>query len=487
MTIKTKPSTRLASTRFTAALERRVLRSIRKHDVFVEGERVIAAVSGGPDSTALLVVLSRLRAKLSLDITVAHFDHRLRTRAGATSDLEFVRSLTSALDLPLVHGSGDTRAHAAEYHLSIEDAARRLRYGFLGEEASRRSASVIAVGHTLDDQAETVLLHLIRGSGLTGFAAMPARAPWPFGEGPAIARPLIALRREETQRYCRELGLEPIVDPTNELPIANRNRVRHELLPVLRRLNPRIEESLARFARSAAADDAYLDDLARHAFHGIAEPGGTGVTLSRRDLALLPTPLAARVIRLAFAQIVGTSAGLESTHIEAVLDALEERPVTHSLPEGVIATLDQSSLTFSRGRLPKPDSILEVSLIVPGPTAVGSWLIGVSLAPPPASAVAPDRLEAYLDAGKAGPILTVRSRRPGDRLRPLGLGGEKKLQDILVDAKVPARDRDAVPLVCSGDQIAWVIGHCIDERFAITEATRQVVHLTACLDTPNET
>jgi tRNA(Ile)-lysidine synthase len=471
------PAVSLASTRFTTALERRVLRYIRMHNVLLEGERTVVGVSGGPDSAALLVLLSRLSPKLRLDITVVHFDHQLRGEEEVAGDLDFVRSLASALSLPFVLGSGNVRDYAKEHRLSLEDAARRLRYEFLWEQAATVDAPAIAVGHTLNDQAETILLHLIRGAGLTGIAGMAARAPWPFGGGPQLSRPLLGVRRDETERYCRELGVEPRIDSTNQLMASRRNQVRNEVLPLLRRLNPRIEESLARFATAAAGDDLYLDELARHAFHRLAETAGTTVRLSRRDLSLLPHALAARVIRLAFAQLTGTSADLEAAHVDTIIDSLNGPPGTYSLAAGTVATLDSVSVTLSRGTLPGADRMSEVALSVPGRTTAGTWLIDASIEALPANSLTRNPLEAYLDADKIADNVTVRSRRPGDRLRPLGLGGEKKVQDILVDAKVPARERDGVPIVCAGDQIAWVVGHCIDERFALTAGTRGALHI----------
>ena len=435
-------------------------------------------VSGGPDSTALLIILSSLARKLKLDITVAHFSHKLRTPEDATADLDFVRALSSSLNLPLVHSSGDTRGYATEHHASLEDAARRLRYAFLAAESSAVGASAVVVGHTLDDQAETVLLHLSRGAGLAGVRGMSRRTPWPIDHGPELARPLLLLRREDTERYCREAGVTPRRDPTNDMLAATRNRVRLEVMPALRRLNPRIEEALARFADAAGADADYLDELAGQAFGALATSHGSDVTIPRRELAALPRPLASRLIRLAFAQAHGTVADLEAAHVEAVLDALHGPPGSHSLPGGVTATLDQTSLIIANGR-PTPSGPIEpVALGVPGRVVAGAYAIETWLGPP-STMRADNALEAYLDADKTGADLTVRSRRPGDRLRPLGLGGQKKLQDILVDAKVPARDRDAIPLVCAGDQIAWVVGHCIDERYALNSSSRQAIHLTS--------
>lgn len=479
MSLQTKPqSVRLNSSRFTAGIERRVLDFVRKRDVLRPREHVLVAASGGPDSTALLTILARLSSELGLELTVAHFNHMLRGEDEASADLDFVRSLASALEPPLVHGSGDVRARARSNRASLEDTARRLRYAFLAEQAALAGASCVVTGHTLDDQAETVLLHLIRGSGLDGLAGMRPRSPWPFGAGPDIARPLLNLRRGETERYCGELGVTPRLDPTNELLEATRNRVRVELVPLLRQFNPRVEEALARMADAVADDAGYLGDIAEDLFEGHARVKPWGVSISRETLRLRPRAESARFVKRAFERAGGEPAELEASHVSAVLELARQPPGMISLPGGISVSSDSYSLLFHKGRRPKPEPIDETRLHVPGVTRAGRWLIKARLCDAPVSRQA-DPLEAHLDPVKTGPDLTVRSRRPGDRLRPLGLGGEKKLQDILVDAKVPAAERDGVPLVCAGDQIAWVVGHCIDERYALDIDTLQALHLVA--------
>jgi tRNA(Ile)-lysidine synthase len=245
----------------------------------------------------------------------------------------------------------------------------------------------------------------------------------------------------------------------------------------LRRFNPRIEEALARLAEAAAGESGYLEELARSYFPDKASVSPTAVSISRRDLLAAHPAMARRIIRLALGQAIGAAVDIESLHVETLLDALEKPPGSYSLPGGLIATTDPRSLIIHRGAVSAAEKIPETKLSVPGETVVGVWAISTELSsvPPELSRVSPD--EAYLDAEVSGCELTVRSRRPGDRLRPLGLGGEKKLQDILVDAKVPARERHGVPLVCVGGQIAWVAGHCIDERYAITSSTRNVIHI----------
>jgi len=472
-------TTTLASTRFTAALAQRVLGHVRKHRIFTSGEHALVGVSGGPDSTALLVILSRLRPELGIDLTAAHFDHMLRTRPEAADDASFVKAVAAALNVPLLTGAADVRASARRNHNSLEDSARRLRYAFLGEHALSSGASSVAVGHTLDDQAETILLHLIRGAGLDGLAGMRPRSAWPFGAGPDLARPLLGIRRPDTERYCRELGVEPRADPTNLLPVATRNRLRHELMPVLRRFNPKIEEAIARLADAAAGESGYVDKLARSYFPDIASISPTTVSIARRDLLAAHPAIARRIIRLALEQARGTPADIEAVHLEALLDALHKPPGRYSLPAGFAATIDQRSLIVHRGRAPAMREIPETMLCVPGNTNAGCWTIRAEIISVPREVRQVSPNQASLDVTVTGLGLTIRRQRPGDRLRPLGLGGEKKLQDIFVDAKLPARERDGIPIVCAGGQIAWVVGHCIDERFALTPTSSRALHLVA--------
>ena len=310
---------------------------------------------------------------------------------------------------------------------------------------------------------------------------MGPRSAWPFGSGPDLARPLLGIRRADTERYCRELGIEPRIDPTNDLPIANRNRLRQELLPALRRFNPQVEVAIARLSDAAASDSGYLDELARSYFPDIASISSNSVSISRRHLLAAHPVIARRLIRLALEQARGAPVDVEAGHLEVLVGALQKPPGSYSLPGRVTATADQHSLTMYRGAPPTAREIAETKLEVPGNIKAGCWSISAGIVGVPGELRQVSSHEAHLDLALTGHELTIRSRRPGDRLRPLGLGGEKKLQDILVDAKVPTRDRDGVPLVCAGGEIAWIVGHCIDERFALRPASRQALHLVATL------
>ncbi len=473
LALETEP----AETPFTRRTDGRVLRFVRDRGAVHDGERVLVAVSGGPDSTALLLILARLRDRLPMELAVAHFDHMLRSRREAAGDETFVRALAGSLALPAVCGRGSVAARVRRAGESVEEAARHLRYAFLAREARHLGCTVVALGHTRDDQAESVLLHLLRGSGLDGLAGMRPRSSWPLGRGPDAARPLLGLTRANSERYCREAGVEPRQDPTNELLIATRNRVRLELMPRLREFNPRVGEALARLADAVAADADYLDRAAGAAFRRLVRRKEGGLVFPQRELAALPQALAARLLLRASGRLAAGTGDLEAVHVRAILEALGKRRARVSLPHGITVVVDAQTLLIVREEAPPAAPIPDTPLAVPGRTNVPGWTIEADEIPPPAAPARVGPYEAYLDADAVGDRLTVRSRRPGDRLRPLGLGGEKKVQDLLVDAKVPQRERDRVPIVCASWGIAWVVGHRIAERAALGPSSRRAVRL----------
>ena len=477
-------STTRADSRFGQRLERRGLRYVQRHGLFSASPRVLLAVSGGPDSTALLTILAHLSASGALDLglTVAHFDHGLRSCSERQAERAAVSDLATRLGLPLVLGQGDVRAHARRRRLSREEAARELRYRFLAEEAERLGIGTVATGHTASDQAETVLLHLIRGSGLAGLAGMRSCSPWPFAghQGLLLARPLLEVSRQETERYCREEGLSPCQDATNLLLEPLRNRVRHELIPLLRRYNPRIDGALLRLASAAAADVAYLEETARGFWSALATRDEGSVSFPRLEVAAFSPALQSRLLQAAGRHLLGPDRQLEAVHVLAMLEALAKTGDSRlSLPGGLSFVVDRERvrLSFHEGEVVEAKPISETPLNVPGRTVVGDWTVQAEVLAAGRAEVGDDPYEALLDAEAVGEPLVLRSRRRGDRFRPLGLGGEKKLQDYLVNAKVPRDRRDAVLLVCAPWGIAWVVGHRIDERAKVGEGTSRVLRL----------
>lgn len=440
-------------------IERAVARFVREGEVLRRGERVLAAVSGGPDSSALLLILAALRKPLRIEVACAYFDHRLRGPEGSEAERAAVRALAGRAGVELFEGAGDVREEARRARRGVEDAARVLRYRFLGDTARAAGCGVVATGHTLDDQAETVLLHLVRGAGLRGLAGMRPRSSWPLGaEGPDVARPLLALRRAETRTYCEELGVAVVEDPTNALLEAARNRVRIDVSPALRTLNPRVEDALARVARAAAEAEETLDSLAAGALEN-ARWDAQGVTVQRTALETLPPPLRVRALVAAWERLAGTRAGPSERLLRAMERVASGRAgATLRLPAGVRLIAGYDAVTMRKGPEPRAYPAGPVPLPERGEVSFGPWRIGAGVGPAPEGA-----LVAVVDAEAVRGGLVVRTRRPGDRFQPAGMREPKKLQDFLVDEKVPREERDLLPLVASGRGIVWVVGWRIAE------------------------
>jgi tRNA(Ile)-lysidine synthase len=455
----------------------RVLRTIRRHDLIPRGSGVLAAVSGGPDSIALAHVLNDLQRAGGFELAgLAHLNHRLRG-AEAEADERFCRDAARSLGVPIDVESADVAGLAAAWRVSIETAGRRARYEFLERAAGRLHADRIAVGHTRNDQAETFLLRLLRGAGPRGLSGIHPRVG-------AIIRPLLDVTRDEILAFLGERGLSWRDDESNADVAIARNRVRHELIPFLTsRFSPGAVDSLARAAAIARDDEAWLEGRAIEISPSVVlHRDGTHIRLDAAALEVAPLPLARRLVRDALAEVDRAGlAGFE--HVEAVLGMEPghslDLPGVHVARRGAEIILEPAPARDGRQA-----NGFEYSLSIPGEVHIveAGWTIsaerldqGVKDArhDPRASEVAVQAAE--LDAG-----LKVRSRRPGDALRPLGLGGRKKLQDLLVDRKVAREERDRVPLVVDRrDRIVWVVGQTVAEDFRVTEPAASVILLKA--------
>lgn len=427
------------------------------------GETVVVAVSGGPDSLALLHALLRLRGPLDLTLRVAHFDHRMR--AGSERDASWVRRHAERLGLPVALGlaRGDRPAGR-----SPEEWAREGRLAFLAETARGLGARV-ATGHTADDQAETVLMRLLAGAGLRGLGGIPpVRGPF--------VRPLIDVRRADTEAVCRALRLRPRRDPTNADPRFRRNAVRRDLLPLLAgRFNRRIVETLARMADVLRDEDAYLDDLAAKRRAEIGAPGDArGERIPVGPFAELPPALQRRLIRLA------APLDAEATERVRMLALSGTTGDAADLPGPLNARLEYGFLVLggtapSLAAPPQP-----AALDVPGVTDLPSWGFRVTawLESTPPAAWPDGRRACVLDADRIRLPLAVRPPRAGDRFRPLGMGRAKKLGDFFTDEKVSRGERPRTPVAVDAvGTVAWVAGHRVDDRAKVTARTRRFLWL----------
>jgi tRNA(Ile)-lysidine synthase len=463
------------------ALGQKVISSIQEHNLFSVGERLVVAVSGGADSVCLLHILAQRQTDLGVELHVAHLNHQLRG-AESDSDAKYVSDLACKLGTPATVESRDVEAYHRQKGGSLEESAREVRYSFLAKVAREIGASKVVVGHTRDDQVETVLMHLLRGTGLVGLRGLQPCSVLQYGEPEGrleVLRPLLEITRQETLAYCRQYKLKPHSDSSNLSPYFLRNRIRLELLPVLRSYNPSIDEALLRLAAIAGDDISFIEEQACRLWNKLARKEGDAVYLDMNKIAALPRAMQRQVFRLAIKQLRDNLRDIEADHIEAMMDFLS-RPAGKKLclPQGLTLATEYGRLVLTSVQaslcpLPPLEGIFSIS--IPGETALPGWRVKADIIREP---VGEDNgFAASFDLDKVGRELTVRGRRPGDRFRPLGMSQTKKLQDFMVDTRIPRSWRDRVPLVCSPEQILWVVGWRVDDRAKVTETTREILRL----------
>lgn len=471
-------------------LARKVASFLKEQALIGSTGPLLVGVSGGPDSTCLVHVLAQLRKPLGFELQAAHLDHQLRGEESA-GDAAFVSALCRTLDVPLTLESADVMGYRKRHRLSVEEAARACRFTLFAEKAAELHAAAVLLGHTANDQAETVLLHLLRGAGLQGLKGMAqvSRMDVPGYRPLTLARPLLATWRWQTEAYCAEQGLTPRVDSSNLVPEFTRNQVRLDLLPQLRRINPSVEESLVRLAQNAGEAVDFLSGEATRVRERVARPIPQGLAMDRKQIVGLPAGLAGEVLRQAVREVRGTLEGITSTHIRKML-AAAAGPTGKAirLPEGLVFTVDYHELFLGKAgdasAAPPPLPSQPVALQVPGQTDLAGWRISAEVLSrsqlgrrDERPETLPSPLVAHLDGALARRSLWVRSRQPGDRFQPFGMPAAKKLQDFMVDEKIARPLRDHVPLVCDAEGILWVVGHRLGERARVHPQSDTVLRL----------
>jgi tRNA(Ile)-lysidine synthase len=453
-------------------LLRQLQRTIHEYRMLEGTRTLLVAVSGGPDSVAMLHALHQLRAIFPVTLVVAHLDHRLRLDAAA--DARFVEGMAADLGVPCVSASVDVPAYQRRHKLSPEDAGRRVRYAFLERTAAEQGAERIAVGHTADDQAETVLMRLFRGTGLQGLRGIsPVRG--------AIIRPLIRLHRQDILAFLKAQGIPFREDPTNQQRHYRRNRIRLDLLPLLQQgFNPRIVEALCRTAELLADDEAALRAAAQQALEAARIHGLPGEVRLRIDV-VTPFPLALqrRVLRAALEEAAGHGRDFTHRHIAAMLGLLQRRDGRKwlALPGGMVVERVYDVLHLRRGLPPAPHAVDQV-LPIPGRCCLlplGLTLVSHLQSREAFTGPFPKGDQACFDAAQVGGEVRVRTRRSGDRFQPLGSSYPKKLKTFLIDAKIPQPMRDRLPLLVSSAGIAWVAGVRMAEWARVTPSTREIL------------
>ncbi len=479
---------------------RRVAATIERHDMIQPGDRLLVAVSGGPDSVALILALQELRQMWScfdFGLQLAHFNHRLRD--GADEDEKFCDQLARQMDLSLVTGRADVAREARELRLSLEEAARQARYRFLEVEARRLGCTRIALGHTQNDQAETFLLRLLRGSGTTGLAAM-----YPVVDV-SIIRPMLEIKRREVLDFLAARKIQFRHDPTNDDCSIPRNRIRHRVLPLLEKeFNPALVATLARSARLLQDEDDWMEQKAAALLQDLisSQEIKEELHLPASWLEGLHPAIARRVVRAALRAVRGELRGLGLQHIDAVLRlcAAGKSGRQLALP-GVDCGRSFEEVWFRRVRQNRHHSQkkemqlesevrsqdgyneYEYELPVPGgleiPEAGGRIETEeVAKATLPAAA-GPSVVVAIPEGWDEATYLRVRSPKSGDRFQPLGAPGSKSLSRYLMDRQVERDRRRLVPLVVHGERdVLWVVGYGVSELSRIAPEARRMLQLS---------
>ncbi len=474
-----------------------VRRYSARHHLFAPGDALVVGVSGGPDSVALLDLLRRLAESWNLHLHVAHLHHGIRG-ADADADAAFVGALAERWELPCTVGHADLPEIARQERLALEEACRRVRYAFLARVAEQVGARAIAVAHHADDQAETVLMHLLRGAGPAGLRGMLPVTPladtvlpgMATGAEKLLVRPLLATPRAEIEAYCAERNLEFRLDRSNLDTTFFRNHLRHEVLPYLRQTSPRITERLCHLAEVVRADYEVLAESVEEAWQALlVEAYPQALVFDLEGWRAQPLAVQRALVRRAVYTLRRTLRDVDFVHIEDVVCGVQEGAtgVQVTLPRGLMAVVGYTTVTIGdAAAVPLPSDrpwLLpgsSIPLKVPGETLLpGGWtVVAESLDRWEMGKVTgnDDPFTAWVDASVLGASSVLRTRRRGDRFQPQGLGGaEVKVSDFLVNMKFPTVWRDGLPLLESEGRLLWLVGVRLSAQALVQAATTSVI------------
>lgn len=446
-----------------------------RHQLLRQGDRILIACSGGPDSLALTDILLCLQPAYDLQLAAAHVDHMFRGEA-SRADADFAEAFCKEKGLLFFKHRFDVPTYAREKGLSPEDAARGVRYDFLRSVAASLGGAKIVTGHHRDDQAETVLLHLLRGAGSGGIAGIRP-------ENGDIIRPFLSVTKAEIELYCSERGLQPRMDETNLEDCYLRNKIRLHLLPELvRAYNPAIRDSLCRSAELVGAEHDFIREQAeRYRKEHIAQREST-LIFQRASLHRLHLAVKREVFRLAIEELQGHLKEIAFFHIEEMIRFAESgrSGTTIELPNGLRLERAYEALWLFQGtaHAVQGNAAAPLALQIPGRTVAENFTVAVEAEILQAYRQPQSKWEIVCDLDRLVLPLYLRRRQPGDRFQPSGMQGSKKLKDFLIDCKVQRETRDRMVLVCDGNGIIWLGGHRQNQPSRATLQTKRFLFLT---------
>lgn len=450
-------------------LVRRTIKLIRERGIAGGDDRILVACSGGIDSATLLFVLNEVKKEVHFDLGVAHVNHLLRGRE-SERDEAFVRDTAAGYGIPFFLERANVREYAASHGLSLQHAGRDIRYRFLDDIADREGFTRIATAHNLDDQIETFILRLVKGSGLRGLASIPPARD-------RIIRPFLEVYRSEIASFAAQHAIAFVEDSSNEKTVYERNYIRHRIVPLCDELNPAFREKIASLLADIQTVNATLDRQ-KDAFMKRIRGGRKELAVPLGYYTKLDHEVRYRVTADIFARLTPSFVPLrEHIHlIEKIVSST--RPNLHlDLPSGLKVNKVYDRLVFTTQ--PVPEDVREATELHIGINRVPRLNVEIrlrTLRKIPA-AFPKSSFTAYLDADKCGD-LAVRTFSPGDRFQPLGLARAVKVKDFFISRKIPLKERRRVPMLLSGNDIIWIVGHRIDDRYKLTGDTRNILKVT---------
>lgn len=480
-------------TREVYSLIERVKKYIKKNSMLQKGDRVIVAVSGGPDSMCLLHLLYELKDILGIELHAAHVNHCLRGKE-SDADEDYVKKYCDKLGISLHCRRIDIEKYAKEKGMSSETAGREARYEFFSQLMNELSAQKIALAHNSNDQAETILMRIMRGTGLDGL-----RGILPVRDGIFI-RPILEITRQEIENYCIDKNLNPRIDKTNLQNIYNRNKVRLELIPYIQsNFNRDIVSVLNRLSVLISKDSEFLEELSEEKYRKHCSDKEQGVIIGKNAFDEKEA-IITRIIRKAIMKLSGTLNNIESVHIYDILSLQKgETGKRICLPKNIAAENIYGDIYIRKisDEINGKEKVSEVlvskdrleKIIGESGTFISGLGINIKtrvMAGNKNIDFRSDALTKYFDYDKIRGEIIVRTRKEGDRFIPYGMKGSKKLKDFFIDLKVPKDKRDDILLLCFGDQIAWIIGYRVSDNFKVTKETNKILEVKIRGEQKNE-
>jgi tRNA(Ile)-lysidine synthase len=446
-----------------------VWKNIKEYKLINENDNIVIGVSGGPDSMALLYSLLEIKEEMNFNIFIAHVNHGVRGE-DARADQVFVENKCKALNLIYYSREVDMDGYAKEHGISSEEAGRELRYEFFREILKKHGGGKIAVAHNKNDQAETLLLRILRGTGIDGLSGMD------FASGDII-RPLLNVSREEIEEYIFKESIETVLDKTNLVPIYSRNRVRLELIPyMMKNFNPNIVDALWRLSRTSNTDSRFLENITMENYNLVVKKENNhSIILNGHLFNNLDICIRQRILRLAILKLEGSLQGLGEQNITSMIQLFQEFKTGKqlNLPRGILGRVSYNDLLIEKSHTNGIESY-DYELHI-GENKISDLGISIDLK------IVRDIPKGYLkniryfDYDTIKGNLRIRNRKAGDKFMPFGMDGTKKIKDYFIDKKIPKEEREKIPLLTDDENIIWILGYATSEYYKVTEFTSRIL------------